>query len=52
MKPYESSWKVADELDPRTVRGQADELPLSIAIMIGVQLLVAALLIIVTVVMG
>ena len=51
MKPYESSWKIMDELERHAVQQQRDDMPLSVAIMIGVQLLVAAVLVVVTAVM-
>lgn len=46
MKPYESSLKITDELERRVAQQQVDDLQPSVALMIVVQLLIAALLIV------
>jgi hypothetical protein len=48
MKPYayEGHLRITDEIERRVAQEQIDDLPLSVAIMIGVQLSVAAFLIV------
>ena len=48
MKPYESHLKITDELERRVAQQQLDDLPTSVAIMIIVPLVVAAILIVST----